>query len=103
MWHALVADLAAGVSQNVIASRFHAGLAAVVVELALRLARRFTDTVVLGGGVFQNRVLTERVTSELESAGLTVLSARELPTNDGGLSLGQAAVTAARTILNYEE
>jgi hydrogenase maturation protein HypF len=100
MWHALLADLDAQVSPHVIAARFHAGLAAVIVQVALDCARAFTDTVVLGGGVFQNRVLTERVIRDLQSAGLTVLLASELPTNDGGLSLGQAAVTAARHIRN---
>lgn len=103
MWRALLADLAAGVSRSAIAARFHAGLGAVIVELSVQLARDFTDTLVLGGGVFQNRVLTEHVIRELESAGLSVFSASELPTNDGGLSLGQAAVTAARAIQNPKE
>jgi hydrogenase maturation protein HypF len=52
--------------------------------------------VALSGGVFQNRVLFERVGNGLRAAGYTVLFHRDVPCNDGGLSLGQAAVAAAR-------
>ncbi len=54
------------------------------------------DTVALGGGVFQNLVLLELAVGFLEAKGLRVLIHREVPTNDGGLSLGQAEIAAAR-------
>ena len=61
-----------------------------------RLAVRATsDTVALSGGVFQNRVLLERVAADLRRAGLRVLIPERLPPNDGGISYGQAAVAAA--------
>jgi hypothetical protein len=59
--------------------------------------RRGLDTVILSGGVFQNRVLLERTTARLDAAGLRVLVPRRLPANDGGIAFGQAAVAAART------
>jgi hydrogenase maturation protein HypF len=59
-------------------------------------AERRLDSVVLSGGVFQNRMLLEAVTDAAESAGLRVLIPERLPPNDGGISFGQAAVAAAR-------
>lgn len=50
------------------------------------------DTVVLSGGVFQNEMLMEDVKPELESAGLCIWTNQSVPTNDGGISLGQAAL-----------
>jgi hydrogenase maturation protein HypF len=59
--------------------------------------RRFT-TVALSGGCFQNRILFEEVSRRLESEGFTVLSHAQVPANDGGLALGQAAIGAAHLI-----
>ncbi|QWG24794.1 carbamoyltransferase HypF [Bradyrhizobium sediminis] len=99
MWRNLLADLARGVETPRIAARFHAGLALTLSSLAARLAGvRGIDTIVLGGGVFQNRLLLEAVTSNLEAGGLRVLSPRLLPANDGGISLGQGAIAAARAL-----
>jgi hydrogenase maturation protein HypF len=99
MWRVLLADLARGVETARIAARFHAGLALTLTSLAARLAdNRGVDTVVLGGGVFQNRLLLEALTGSLDARGLRVLSPRLLPANDGGISLGQATIAAARAI-----
>jgi hydrogenase maturation protein HypF len=99
MWRSLLADLARGVETSRIAARFHAGLALTLSSLVARLAGdRGIDTVVLGGGVFQNRLLLEAVSSGLEAGGLRVLSPRLLPANDGGISLGQGAIAAARAL-----
>jgi hydrogenase maturation protein HypF len=54
------------------------------------------DEVVLSGGVWQNITLLGRTLSLLKNDGFRVYIHREVPTNDGGLSLGQAMVAAAR-------
>jgi hydrogenase maturation protein HypF len=97
LWPALLADLRADAPASRLAARFHAGLALAVTDLAARLARaQQLDTVALSGGVFQNRALYERVASLLRERGLAVLGHRLVPANDGGLSLGQAAIAAMR-------
>ena len=63
---------------------------------AQEAGRRGLGTVVLSGGVFQNRLLLERTARRLEGACLRVLVPERLPPNDGGISYGQAAVAAAR-------
>ena len=97
LWEALFADLRESVRPSVVAARFHAGLARAVSDLGLELADRHgVRTFVLSGGVFQNRLLLDTVSARLESAGRRVLLPQRMPANDGGLSLGQAAVAAAR-------
>ena len=54
--------------------------------------------VALSGGSFQNRLLLEEVAARSKSLGLTVLTHGQVPANDGGLALGQAAVAAARSM-----
>ncbi|QTL04646.1 carbamoyltransferase HypF [Aquabacter sp. L1I39] len=97
LWRAALADRAAGAPAATLAARFHDGVAVAFAQAALRIA---TDeglgTVVLCGGVFQNAHLLEGLTARLEQAGLRVLSAAAVPTNDGGLALGQTVVAAAR-------
>lgn len=97
MWEALLRDLADHTPAPIVAARFHNGLAGAVVDMAAQLANG-TKTAVLSGGVFQNRVLLELVTDGLYGRGFHVLAPRQVPANDGGLSLGQAAVAAARQI-----
>ena len=101
-WEALLEDLQRKVAPAIIAARFHQALVRSVAETAAELCRLHAlDTVVLGGGVFQNRLLLEGVGESLRGAGLEVLSPVSLPANDGGLSLGQAAVAAARLICSF--
>jgi hydrogenase maturation protein HypF len=99
LWEALLADLSRGRPSEAIAAAFHLGLARALSTLALDLASRHgVSTVALSGGVFHNRLLLESATSGLEAAGLRVLLQRQVPANDGGLALGQAAVAAARVL-----
>jgi hydrogenase maturation protein HypF len=97
MWQALLGDLVLGTPAARIAARFHRGFAAAVVRMARQLAEAHAlDTVALSGGVFQNRVLSERVLDGLAAAGLRALLPRQLPANDAGLAWGQALVALAR-------
>jgi hydrogenase maturation protein HypF len=94
---AVLADVSAAVPIEIIAARFHntlAGLIAAVCE-AIRAQYGLT-TVALSGGVFQNEFLLMRAVCELEEQGFRVLTHRQVPANDGGISLGQAAIAAAR-------
>ena len=85
------------------AVRFHKGLAKAICAMAEKLTRveegeRTVRHIALSGGVFQNQVLFELVTAKLEELGFTVFSHRQIPPNDGGLALGQAAIAAARAL-----
>ena len=80
-----------------LAAVFHESVAEAAAALALRIAEaEQLDTVVLGGGSFQNQRLLAGVTARLQARGLAVLIPHRLPPNDGGISYGQAAVAAAR-------
>jgi len=86
------------VAPGIIAARFHHCIASAVAETAGRLCRQQqTKTVVLCGGVFQNRLLLERTSQLLRRQALGVLSPIALPANDGGLALGQAVIALAGT------
>jgi hydrogenase maturation protein HypF len=89
---AALADLDMGVSKAQIAARFHASLVEAAVDVAMRidLAR-----VVLSGGCFQNRWLSRELRARLEARGSEVYSASRIPSNDGGLSVGQAWLALA--------
>jgi hydrogenase maturation protein HypF len=90
---AIADELAAGVAVPVLAARFHNALADVVVDVCRRVRDEHgLSTVALSGGVFQNSLLITRCLDGLEGAGFTVLTHRQVPPNDGGISLGQAAV-----------
>ena len=101
MWNSLIGDGAAGVPTAHIALRFHRGLAEALVATATGQASadmpRFA-AVALSGGCFQNRILLETAMDGLRAAGFTVLAHAEVPANDGGLALGQAAIGAARLL-----
>ena len=87
-------DREAGRPRAEIAAAFHEGVAAATAEACARAAN--PRTVVLSGGTFQNVRLLGRVRRHLEDLGFRVLSHRLVPPNDGGISLGQAAVAARR-------
>jgi len=82
-----------GVPAPMVAARFHATVAALIVLLAER-GREMTglDVVALGGGVFQNALLLAAAVPALAERGFTVLRPRLLPPNDGGIALGQLMV-----------
>ncbi|HEY0554754.1 MAG TPA: carbamoyltransferase HypF [Thermoanaerobaculia bacterium] len=83
-----------GRDESAIARGFHAGLAAGLRQALSALGEEHgVGTVVLSGGVFQNELLLEEILPL--PGGLTVWSNREVPANDGGISLGQAALAAA--------
>ncbi|MGO8891458.1 MAG: carbamoyltransferase HypF [Streptosporangiaceae bacterium] len=95
--HGIIDDLTAQVPAPVIAARFHHGVAALIEAGCLAMRDRYgLGTVALSGGVFQNLLLLHATVSRLEAAGFRVLVHSRVPCNDGGISLGQAVVAAAR-------
>ncbi|MGW6840850.1 carbamoyltransferase HypF [Streptomyces sp. NPDC054958] len=94
---AVVADVRAGTDPALIAARFHSSVAALVATLCSDARERHgLDTVALTGGVFANTLLSVECARRLRAAGFTVLRHGRVPPNDGGLSLGQLMVAAAR-------
>ncbi len=97
LWQALLNDLEQGADPGLIGARVHNGVATAIAATADALCREHgLDTVALGGGVFQNRLLLEGVGGRLRQGGRRVLAPRQAPANDGGLSLGQVAVGCCR-------
>lgn len=82
-------DSGAGVPVSRIAIRFHNALVNWIVEVAEQIKEK---QIVISGGVFQNRYLTERAAAVLERRGFTVHTHRRVPPNDGGIALGQAVM-----------
>jgi hydrogenase maturation protein HypF len=80
-------DTRKGMPVSRIAAKFHNALVSWIVEVATKIGEK---QIVLSGGVFQNRYLTERTAALLESRGYTVHTLHHVPPNDGGIALGQA-------------
>jgi hydrogenase maturation protein HypF len=88
----ILKDLQRGVKPPIVAAQFHNALVDAIVCVAQAVGE---GQVALTGGCFQNRLLTERAARRLDEAGFQVLLHRQVPPNDGGISLGQAMVAAA--------
>jgi hydrogenase maturation protein HypF len=94
----LVDDLACKRDRGVIAAKFHNTLAEALLAMASAAREaKGGNLVALGGGVFCNRYLTGRLVGRLQHGDFEVLLNRDVPSNDGGLALGQAAIAAAIT------
>lgn len=90
-WAPLLMWVRATRDPGVCAAGIHAALAGVIVTVAVDAG---VSRVALTGGCFQNRVLTEAAVAGLSNAGIEAVRHRRVPPNDGGLALGQAAITA---------
>ncbi|OLN32303.1 carbamoyltransferase HypF [Desulfosporosinus metallidurans] len=87
----LVRDFLLGVSRGEIAYRFHQTIAQAIVDLAMQ-SQVERGPLVLSGGVFQNKLLTEAVLRICQDKGIKVLRSRTLPPGDGGLAFGQLLI-----------
>jgi hydrogenase maturation protein HypF len=105
----LANDRCVGRNASECARSFQKGVALGVVNAAAELcARHDTDTIVLSGGVFQNELLLEDLKSMFGSMPLQIWTNHDVPSNDGGISLGQATLASfaqfnAAESLNWKE
>jgi hydrogenase maturation protein HypF len=92
---AVIEDLRHGVSKGRISVKFHNTVARMINEMCRLIADETGITqVALSGGVFQNRLLLREAIGLLEGSGLQVLTHRQVPCNDGDVSLGQAVIAS---------
>ena len=93
----VISDVEAGVSPGIIGRRFHHTLAEIVQSVCSSIREsEGLSAVALSGGCWQNRLLLAATVRRLRDKGFTVYTHKQVPTNDGGVSVGQAAVAAAR-------
>ena len=98
----LLSDVQHGVSQRIIATKFHNTLSETIVAVGKRIG---VERVVLTGGCFQNRYLTERTVCRLRESGFRPYWHQRVPPNDGGIALGQifAAFKAQRRVTRNQQ
>jgi hydrogenase maturation protein HypF len=90
---AIIKDLHDKISKEAIAARFHNTIARLILEVCQTMTSKTgLKKASLSGGVFQNRLLFRKTVALLESAGYEVYTHHQVPCNDGGISLGQAAI-----------
>ena len=88
-----ITDIQKGLAPDVISAKFHNTIAVALLQTA-KQARESTrlNTVAPSGGVFCNRYLASRLIKLLKKNGFSVLFNRDVPSNDGGIAIGQAAI-----------
>ncbi len=92
-----VDDLLDGVLAAEVSAKFHRAVAILIADVATKIREtRNLNRVALSGGVFQNMFLLETACEMLRSRDFEVLTHSRVPTNDGGISLGQAAIANAQ-------
>ncbi|MCX7708297.1 MAG: carbamoyltransferase HypF [Clostridia bacterium] len=90
---AVITDILNRADVSSISGRFHRTVVNIIIEVCKKLReKRGINAAALSGGVFQNRVLLEWAVDALEKEGFTVYTHSNVPANDGGLALGQAAI-----------
>ncbi len=97
LFYLILKDLREGIAADVISAKFHNTMLAVMLSVSKKLkAETGINTVVLSGGSFQNRYLLENALHMFQEQGFEVYAHEKVPTNDGGIALGQMAVAAKR-------
>ncbi len=92
-FEASLSELQKGISAPALGGMFHATLARAMAETAVGIVEgteRIGNSIPLGGGVFQNELFCSLISGELKKRSLEPVFHRQVPTNDGGISLGQA-------------
>lgn len=90
-------DILKGIAASIIAAKFHNTIISVIFETVTSIREKEgINKIVLSGGVFQNKYLLEGTIGILQKNNFEVYSHATVPTNDGGIALGQLAVAAKR-------
>ncbi len=93
----IVKDVLAKKDKKLIAYKFHKTFAKIIHEVCMNLRKDYgINDIVISGGVFQNFLLLNLVINDLRSRRFTVHYHKRVPTNDSGISIGQAVVAAAQ-------
>jgi hydrogenase maturation protein HypF len=89
----IIQDFLENTPVSTISARFHNTIAQLVADLSLEFSRKYGfQTIALSGGVWQNMYLLKRTFEKLRTSSLQILTHRQMPANDGGISLGQAFI-----------
>jgi hydrogenase maturation protein HypF len=96
MIRAISRDVDAGLAAETISRKFHTTFVEIIVATCIKLAQRTgVSDLVFSGGVFLNALLSAEAAAALAGEGFRVHRHKLVPTNDGGLSLGQLAIAAS--------
>jgi hydrogenase maturation protein HypF len=97
MFHQLIRDIQGGTPVEEMSAKFHNTIISALLTVVRKINHETgIDKVVLSGGTFQNRYLLELAENMLAVAGFKVYTQRSVPSNDGGIALGQMAIAAKR-------
>jgi hydrogenase maturation protein HypF len=96
LWDGLISDLRKSISIPQLATRFHNSIVNIILQVCQKIKKETgVQIIALSGGVWQNRYLLEHTLLSLSKAGFEVLWHSRVPTNDGGIALGQTLVAAS--------
>jgi hydrogenase maturation protein HypF len=95
LWKSIITDLRGHIPASILSSRFQNSIVHLVITICQQIrSETGKKTTALSGGVWQNQYLLQRTVQKLEENGFVVLQHSQFPTNDGGISLGQAMILA---------
>ncbi|MBT9174694.1 MAG: Carbamoyltransferase HypF [candidate division WS2 bacterium] len=96
--NSLLDDYLKGIDKGVIGNRFHNTLAKIALNVSELIRKNHgLNKIVLSGGCFQNQLLLKKTIMQMQNQGFEVYIHKNVPTNDGGISLGQAVIAYVRS------
>lgn len=93
----ILGDIQSKVPVSVISAKFHRSICNCTIDMVIKISgKTHIKDIILGGGVFENNYLLEKISEGLEERGFSVFHNEQVPINDSGISLGQVAVAQAK-------
>jgi hydrogenase maturation protein HypF len=97
LFSAIINDLNSSISTPMISTKFHNSIVEIIVRSSINIrSMHGLNKVVLSGGTFQNRYLLEKTEKHLKDNRFDIYSPCLIPTNDGGIALGQLMIGAKK-------